>query len=443
MNPRHFSGFVALAAAVAISGWANAEPLTAVARSEVVQDLAAAMRARYVVPEVGAQAADLIASRWSAGAYESILMPGELAQVLTSHLKEVAPDQHLGVESDANPNAVFNLAPPPKSEAGVVRADRLDDRIGYIEIVSFPPKERFKPTLDRAMTALAGSRALIIDVRRNTGGDPAAVSYLASFLIPPGSMTHINDIVSRQPGTSDLTRQAFYSEPTPVSFSGIPLRVLTSASTFSGGEEFAYDIQGLGIGAVVGERTRGGANPTAPTKLRHGFTVLVPFARAENPYTKTNWDGRGVQPDVSSTTAEAFSTALQDLGGPAQAAVEDASRAQVFAPRSAAAAGSEAAVRRLLGEISSGNPNYAAMTERAESATRRRLEQTSATLAGLGPLRTVTFVEVDAFGGDLFETRFENGAARVAIALNQDGRIDAWALLQPTTTEADLVQLPR
>jgi hypothetical protein len=196
MNPRHFSGFVALAAAAVIGSWANAEPLTAATRGEVVQDLAATMRARYVVPEVGAQAADLITARLSGGAYEAVVAPGELAQVLTSHLKEVAPDQHLGVESDANPNAVFNLPPPPRSEAGVVRADQLDGGIGYIEVVSFPPKERFKPTLDRAMTALAGSRALIIDVRRNTGGDPAAVSYLASFLVPPGSMTHINDIVS-------------------------------------------------------------------------------------------------------------------------------------------------------------------------------------------------------------------------------------------------------
>src|SRR5262249_56046515 len=46
-----------------------------------------------------------------------------------------------------------------------------------------------------------------------------------------------------------------------------PVYVLTSAATFSGGEQLGYDLQQLGRATVIGERTRGGAH------AREGFTV--------------------------------------------------------------------------------------------------------------------------------------------------------------------------
>jgi retinol-binding protein 3 len=46
--------------------------------------------------------------------------------------------------------------------------------------------------------------------------------------------------------------------------------------------------------------------------------IGVPFARAINPISKTNWAGTGVRPDVKVPAGEAFSTpqklATQKLG---------------------------------------------------------------------------------------------------------------------------------
>jgi hypothetical protein len=39
------------------------------------------------------------------------------------------------------------------------------------------------------------------------------------------------------------------------------------------------------------------------------FTVGVPFARAVNPITKTNWEGTGVRPDVVVPAGQALHTA--------------------------------------------------------------------------------------------------------------------------------------
>ena len=77
-----------------------------------------------------------------------------------------------------------------------------------------------------------------------------------------------------------------------------PLYVLTSDRTFSGAEEFAYDVQTQRRGEVVGDTTGGGANPGGMRSVSDGFGVFVPSGRAINPVTGTNWEGVGVRPDV-------------------------------------------------------------------------------------------------------------------------------------------------
>ena len=63
--------------------------------------------------------------------------------------------------------------------------------------------------------------------------------------------------------------------------------VLTSVLTFSGGEEFAYDVQAFKRGVIVGQTTGGGANPGGPHSLVHGFMVFVPMGLVKHPATGT------------------------------------------------------------------------------------------------------------------------------------------------------------
>ena len=71
--------------------------------------------------------------------------------------------------------------------------------------------------------------------------------------------------------------------------------VLTSATTFSGGEELAFDVQLLGRGRVVGERTRGGANPREGIAVHPELELAVPVARALHPHDGSSWEGVGVR----------------------------------------------------------------------------------------------------------------------------------------------------
>src|SRR4029078_11854074 len=135
---------------------------------------------------------------------------------------------------------------------------------------------------------------------------PDAVAYLVSFLVPANGPIEINHILSREPKTGNFKRETFNSQPTAVSFAKVPVYVLTSKDTFSGGEALAYDVQAHKLGTIVGEVTGGGANPKGPVDLGHAMVASMPGARAENPITKTNWEGRGVQPDQSVPAQDAL-----------------------------------------------------------------------------------------------------------------------------------------
>jgi hypothetical protein len=401
---------------------APASTFDAATRGEIVAKLSEAMRDRYVFPETGERAATRISAALAAGEYDGLADRTAFIQRLSADVRAIAEDKHLNIKSPT-------LIPPPSgptampwNEAGVTRADRLAGGIGYIEVVGFPPLHLFKPAIDRAMSALKGSRALIVDVRRNGGGSPEAVAYLVSYLVEPGHP--INTIVARVPKTRNFTRKDHSSVPTPVSFAAVPVYVLTSEKTFSGGEELAYDVQALRRGTIVGEITGGGANPTGPVDLGHGVMASIPFGRAENPITKTNWEGRGVQPDLAVAASNALEVALQRAGHKPFGEIEAASVERVF-PRATPLPGHETAIRQLVAGFVSGQPDYSVMAPKFADQTRTKLSQLREGLAPLGELRMIKFLRPYMAGGDEFELTFANGTRRMAILLDPTGKIMA------------------
>ncbi len=94
-----------------------------------------------------------------------------------------------------------------------------------------------------------------------------------------------------------------------------PVYVLTSAHSFSGAEEFAYDLQSLKRASIVGETTAGGAHPVSDAHIDDRFVLLVPWGKEINPVTGTNWEGVGVVPDIKVPASEAQDTVLRLLRG--------------------------------------------------------------------------------------------------------------------------------
>jgi retinol-binding protein 3 len=186
---------------------------------------------------------------------------------------------------------------------GFERVERLPGNVGYLDLRGFADPALAGDLAAAAMTLLAEAGALIVDLRRNGGGSPAMIALLSSYLFD--EPTHLNDLRWREGPAGERPQQFWTQAYVPGRrFGGAkPVYVLTSGETFSGAEEFAYNLQSRRRATLVGATTRGGAHPGGLFPLDPPWgahvAVAVPTGRAINPVTGTNWEGSGVAPDVA------------------------------------------------------------------------------------------------------------------------------------------------
>jgi Peptidase family S41/N-terminal domain of Peptidase_S41 in eukaryotic IRBP len=294
---------------VALNWWslADAATLDKAAIRETVGKIAVELRDRYVFPDKGDEAATALEKALATKAYDDLSNPEQLAQRLTADLRAVTNDSHMRVIY----GSPFRNQPTPTApqDAGF-EVKRLEADIGYLRLSRFDPPETFMPAADDAMESLAGSDALIIDMRDNGGGHPVSVAYLASFLLDAEKPTQINSLIWRNRSTKTFRTETFWTSPTPVRYPSRPVYVLVGPKTYSAGEEFAYDLQVLKRATVVGAATRGGANPGGLTEVGPDLFVVLPTGRAENPITRGNWQGVGIIPDIQVDAGRALDTAV-------------------------------------------------------------------------------------------------------------------------------------
>ena len=265
------------------------------------------MNSRYVHPEVAKAAEAALRAKLRAHAFDGAATGQALAEQVTDELVKVTHDKHIHVRyseeplpprSDAQPSAEEKSAlyeMERQHNFGVERVERLPFNIGYIDLQGFADLADAGDTFAAAMTTIAHTDALIVDLRQNHGGDPATVAFALSYLFD--QRTRLNDLHWRE---GDRTEQYWTQDWVPGRRFGQkkPVYVLTSGQTFSGGEEFAYDLKNLKRAVLVGEVTGGGANPGDTYPLTPHFEMFVPTGRAVSPITHTSWEGTGVQPDV-------------------------------------------------------------------------------------------------------------------------------------------------
>ena len=292
---------------------------------EIVTTAMSLLRANYVFPEVAEQAAVAVEARLAAGEYDN-LDEITLTGLVTTHLRELTGDKHLGLRLGGGPPPGREPEPGPADmepkghEArrlamrqmgrldnfGIRRVERLDGNVGYLDVRRVAVPANAGPAIAAAMELVAGTYALILDLRRNGGGSPEGVLLWCSYLLEE-KPTHLNDIYHADTGE---TRQFWALPYVPgTRYVDRPVYVLTSSRTFSGGEEFCYNLQALGRAELIGETTGGGAHPTRGFPISPAVHIGVPFARSINPITGTNWQGTGVIPDVTVPEAEAYDVA--------------------------------------------------------------------------------------------------------------------------------------
>jgi peptidase S41-like protein len=292
--------------------------IDAATRAKVIDSAVAALNESYVFPETAKKMEEAVRAHQKKGDYDSITDGDDFAKRLTDDFQAVSHDKHLHVMFSPAPMPPDREArrPDPKREAeerkemermncGFNKAEILEGNVGYLKFDFFPDPGICGPTVVAAMNFLANVYAIIFDLRENGGGDPKMVAFVSSYLF--AERTHLNDLWTRK---GDITDQYWTLPYVPGKrLDGKPAFVLTSKDTFSGGEEFTYNLKNLKRATIVGETTGGGAHPVRGHRITEHFGIGVPFARAINPITHTNWEGTGVEPDVKVPAADALTTA--------------------------------------------------------------------------------------------------------------------------------------
>jgi C-terminal processing protease CtpA/Prc len=292
------------------------------AKAEAIASLTKGLREEYVFPDVGDAVAKMLEERNARGEYNAVTSATAFSDLLTTQMSEVAHDKHLRFVYSSEvlpPLPVSKPGEPPAypdnlpqlrgSNYYFEKVERLSGNVGYLKLNAFVYAEGGGAVAAGAMAFLANSDALIIDLRQNDGGEPSMLALLASYFF--NVPVHLNDLAFRIAGTKDYNVKQMWTLPYVPGqrYVDKEVYILTSQRTFSGAEEFTYDLQALKRATVVGETTAGGANPGGPYRVGDHFYAAMPMGHAVNPVTKTNWEGKGVAPDIKVPEKDALSTA--------------------------------------------------------------------------------------------------------------------------------------
>jgi len=317
------------------------EPVDAAARAKIVDRVSKELNEAYVFPEVAKKMEASLRQKLKAGAYDKIARSDELAEVLTRDLQAVSKDKHLSlhVMPPPPPGREPNAPPSPAEREefhremasvnfGFEKLERLTGNVGYLDLRGFIGAELGGETAISAMNFLANSDAIIIDLRQNGGGDPSMIQLITSYFFE--EPTHLNSFYIRK---GNATRQFWTSaHVSGKRMTEVPLYVLTSQRTFSAAEEFTYNLKNLKRATIVGETTGGGAHPVEGHYLADVHIMArIPFGRAVNPITGTNWEGTGVAPDIQVPAAKALEAAHMEALKKLQATAKDDTRKQKLA----------------------------------------------------------------------------------------------------------------
>jgi hypothetical protein len=288
-------------------------------RKAIVEAVTDVLKEQYIFEDVAEDMERLVKKDLKSGEYAEFETLGDFTKRLTDDLRSVSNDLHLRIDP------LHEIAEEDPEEEAAIQARQLEQlrrenygfrkievfrgNIGYLQLSNFRDASVGGQTAVAAMNYLANCDALIVDLRMNGGGSPSMIQLISSYFFDEPQ--HLNSFYIRK---SDITQQ-FWTQANVEGPKMVdtPIYVLTSGNTFSAAEEFTYNLKNMERATIVGETTGGGAHPvTFVHRPEAMVTVKVPFGRAINPISKTNWEGTGVEPDIAVPAADALMAAKME-----------------------------------------------------------------------------------------------------------------------------------
>jgi len=287
--------------------------LDAAERQRVLDGAIANLRQYYFDREIAQETALALLAHETRGDDNAATDGEAFAGLLTKQMRDASHDLHLIMEYSRER---LPEHPPESTSESVARyrtamlqencmfkkVEILPHNIGYMQLNFFADTSVCQSTATAAMASLNHADAIIFDLRDNPGGLENMVVLIASYLFD-----HPQYVYS--PRESPTER---YWTRSPVKGNRLadkPVYVLTSGSTWSGAEQFSYDLKMLKRATIVGETTRGGTHAGVFHRIDDHFGMGIPEVKPINPFGKADWEGTGVEPDVKVKAANALKVA--------------------------------------------------------------------------------------------------------------------------------------
>jgi carboxyl-terminal processing protease len=167
----------------------------------------------------------------------------------------------------------------------------LDNRIGYIRFSQFT--QQAGPRIRQALEELQqqGMRALVLDLRGNSGGLLNELNRIAEYFLPAG--TNIYTMETRREG-----KRTFVSRAAPIVDRSIPMTVLIDDGSASAAELLAAALQENRRATLVGRTSAGAVLVSVVFPLPQGAGMSVSIARLITGAGAV-LEGNGIKPDVT------------------------------------------------------------------------------------------------------------------------------------------------
>lgn len=315
-STRHFLFLAVLFFSVQISS-AQDNYFTEKYKEGAIKTLSQLMNDHYIFPEVAKNTETHLMAQLKDGHFDQFKNDESFAEALTESVQSINKDKHMRIWVNPPYEAPQNT-PERMIEERLHRTKRIrqynagfnavrvmEGNVGYLDLRGFAPMPDGKDAADAYMKLISQTDAIIIDLSKNGGGSPDMVQYLCSYFFD--EHVHLNSLYYRE-GDRTIefwTLDDVGGERLP----DIPLFVITGERTFSGAEEFSYNMQTQKRATLVGQTTGGGANPGGTMPINDKLAVFIPTGKAINPITETNWEGVGVVPEVKTSVEESLNKA--------------------------------------------------------------------------------------------------------------------------------------
>jgi C-terminal processing protease CtpA/Prc len=287
-------------------------------RATTIDEVLQLLKDKYAYPEIAVRMETAIREKQKRGEYDKIRGGDKLAAKITADLRAVFDDKHLRLSYSAEPISVNSGSAGAPSAAEIERARRIQRRenfgttkveilsgnVGYIKLNYFAPLAWSAGAYAAAMSYVADTDALIVDVSENGGSmDINTIPFFCSFLF--AEPVQLGDIFWRE---TNETRQLWtYAQVPGRKYLDKPVYVLMSNRTASGAEAFVRHLKRLKRAALIGETTRGATLPGMSHRVNEHFSIWISTGRSANASAAN--ENKGIAPDIVAAPEKALNAA--------------------------------------------------------------------------------------------------------------------------------------